>query len=444
MNIIAIDCGASYVKSALFRNGEKILSLRAAAPPVETDFLRHDHADDLFQIVKEHIDTLSESLSEYVLCMSNEMHGFILVNAEGTPVIDYISWQQEYGNVSKEGVSAREILGAASFEEDILHTGMPLRGGLPSCNLLFLKRSESLTLSTSKLIFLTLGDYLLRRYSGQEIPTHRTNAAATGLYDLGADAWNERLCLAVGSDGVFFPEISETPIYCSINGKKVTILPAIGDQQAALLGAGFIKHGQLSFNIGTGAQVSLLCDKPVWSNSIQCRPYFYGKYIRTIPHIPSGRAMNVYFRFFKDILSTFEVSCSDEYIWEKLLNSTSGSVPHSMKTDLSFFDNAITKNTKGSLTDIGEYDLTVSNLMETLIDQMAENFVAAEHQLQADCNKDTDEVIFSGGVARKVKELREKIISKSGFQGPVSVATDETMAGLRTYAEKMLISERDA
>jgi hypothetical protein len=45
--------------------------------------------------------------------------------------------------------------------------------------------------------------------------------------------------------------------------------------------------------VGTGAQVSMIADSPITDapNAGQIRTYFNGRFLRTITHLPGGRAL---------------------------------------------------------------------------------------------------------------------------------------------------------
>ena len=98
INIIAIDCGASFLKAALFREGHIVRESSCKAPEVhkEEDIFTPCQITALVSRVREVLTELSEGLSEAVVCISNEMHGFILAHEDGSPFMDYISWQKEY------------------------------------------------------------------------------------------------------------------------------------------------------------------------------------------------------------------------------------------------------------------------------------------------------------------------------------------------------------
>ena len=430
MNTITIDCGASFVKGALFVDGVILKRSDKKTPPVDQKKSIKEplQINNILNVVKDLINELSSDIDSFNLCISNEMHGFVLVDKNINPIIDYVSWQLEYGNIVIDGISSKELLNKERTK-DIDDSGMPIRAGLPSSNLFYLVRSKIVDVNNS--IFLTLGDYVISKLSGSIQHCHPTNAAASGLYSLKKNDWNtDYIKYIVGDNNVAFPKIGNKTAFFVYNDKKVTCFAAIGDQQAALLGSGFIKKGQLSFNLGTGAQISILTTDYRDFNhasNYQIRPYFSGMYLKTIPHIPSGRASNVFVRFYKSVLSTFGIDVSDDVIWEKILSANG---KERMDVSLSFFENAVDKDVCGYIKNISEYGLTFDNLSASFIDQLADNFITVSKKLTT--KENVKEVVFSGGVSRKIKRVRDIILKEYNVQ--YIVAENETLTGLYNYS----------
>lgn len=435
MNIIVIDCGASFLKGALFEDEVLVKrSIRQAPRGITEDWREPKQISCLMDMVCSMLRELAKGKEDIKLCISNEMHGFILTDVSGNPWGDYISWQREFGSIPMEetGKTAEQILSKEDLQDDIRRSGMPLRAGLPNVNLLYLRNSSAWNIEKKKLWFYTLGDYILRSLSRQEVYCHPTNAAATGLMDLVSGDWNQNLCHIVGGEQVHFPVIGEAAVEFDFEGVHIQALPAIGDQQAALLGVGILNMDEISFNLGTGAQVSSLTDRLQFSNDYQLRPYFSGKYLKTIPHLPSGRALNVYFRFVKSIAKHYKQEIDDTEVWEWILQETNNEHISSLDCDLSFFANAITNHKKGSVGNIGEYDLTLGNLFRSLFRQMADNFLFAAGKL-GQGKESVNKVVFSGGIARKIPLIREIILEQYREGINYSIGEDETLYGLMRY-----------
>ncbi len=433
MNTIAIDCGASFIKAALIKDSEIVKRIDKKTPPVKKnkDISEISLIWGIKDTVLEIIDELSRDETEVKLCISNEMHGFILTDSNGIPVIDYVSWQYEFGNIEIEGVTGKETLSKNEFCDDLKKTGMNVRGGLPSSNLWYFRNKKMLPNVT--LYFYTLGDFLIRSIFDTEPYCHPSNAAATGLFDLVSGNWNKRLTDLV-SENVIYPEIGEKTVSIKKNNTLFIIYPCIGDYQAALLGAGVNDAYDLSFNLGTGAQVSVFANELDFSKEYQILPYFKGRYLKRIPHLPSGRALNVYYRFFKDVLGHFGVKKTENEIWEIMINSVEEADNEcKMDCSLSFFENPIENSVKGNITEIGEFDLTFSNLCECILKRESDNFIWAAKKLIPE-GFEAKRIIFSGGIARKNNFIRNRITNEFDGVKDILIASDETLMGLYKYS----------
>ena len=433
MNIIAIDCGASFIKGALLEDTHILRTLSQRSPRVHCDepITQTIQIDSLIDNVKKLVEALAADIEDFVLCVSNEMHGFILADHEGRALTDYISWQKEYGNIIVSNDTAMGILERECADE-IAHTGMPLRSGLPSSNLMYLKLAGVLDRLPTPVYLYPLGDFIIRALSGKNTGCHPTNAAALGFYDLRTSKWNKKICDMAGGGKVCFPTIGSEIVEFRFKGHSVRALPAIGDQQAALLGSGFNRKDMVSYNLGTGAQVSVITNDIKRSGNYQIRPYFDGEYLKSIPHIPSGRAINVYIRFVAGVLKSFGCERNEEDIWNVLLKNASVNNVSRCKCDLSFFENAVSDNTKGSITDIPEYGVDMESLMSTIITQMAENSIQLADSIIHPQN--VKEVVFSGGIARRIPMLRDIIIGHYDKNIGFKVAENETIMGLASYS----------
>ena len=424
MNIIAIDCGASFVKGASFREGTKRREIKRGATGISREPLNTiRQIYKLQKIVKEMVLELCNQHDENILCISNEMHGFILTNDKGEPITDYISWQVDLGDQMLNNSS--EMRGA------IIRTGMPLRGGLPSSNLSWIINNHILK---GKLYFYTLGDYLIRYLSGQEPSIHQTNAAATGLYDIIVNGWSKDIIDIIGADDVVFPSNKNNNVEFILDGIKVVALPAIGDQQAALLGAGLDNPETLSFNIGTGAQVSRITNNIELSREWQVRPYYNGLYLQTVPHIPSGRAINVYFRFIESVLNRYGVNISDEELWKGIEDAIADGDDTDMILDLGFFENSVNGSKTGSIMNIHEYELSINNLFFSIVCQIADNCCCVADRIWPQ-REYVKNILFSGGVANRYSLLRERINMRYS-NAQIINSLGDTLEGLMKY-EKM-------
>ena len=154
--------------------------------------------------------------------------------------------------------------------------------------------------------------------------------------------------------------------------------------------------------------------------------------MNTIPHIPCGRALNVYLKLFEEVIKRYTgQSIDEERLWRVMLESAEQGEKSELEIDMSFFENSVTTNTKGSISKISEENLSIENLMYAIFEQMAENYYEVSRKLVDDFET-IDTIIFSGGVANKNSFLRELIAKK--FEGcQMKLASNETFIGLWKY-----------
>lgn len=436
MITIAIDCGASFVKFAIVDEGRIISSERISAPRLgdKNDIFHPTHIKTLCKLVKDKLAQLIDEINNEKICVaiSNEMHGFLLTDEAYNPLTDYISWQYEFGK------EARNLFLLDENKEDVLHTGMGVRNNLPAVNLWYVLNKTKLFLN-QRVLFMTLGDYLVSQITGMAPCCHPTNAAATGLYDITAKTWNKSLInIAIGESRakVIFPIISDNKlINVECKNHVLYVVPAIGDHQAALYGAN-ISFGDISFNLGTGAQVSKIVSEPVFSDKWQVQPYFDNKYLVRIPHLPSGRALNVFFRFYKSVILSILSEVADETIWNNIANVSY--VEDTLDVDLSFFENSASSCESGFIMGINEKNFDFHTLTASVLIKMAENFIHAADTIVD--NTMVSKIVFTGGIASKFP-LIEKIITSHYDDVYVQMVTEETFKGIYNYS-RLIVDAR--
>lgn len=445
MNTIAIDCGASFIKVA-YMIDENIVEKTMYDTSAQYDIPIREKRDnmlpeklrDIIKIVREMIYKYAADNKEICLGICNEMHGFVITDQDFVPCMDYISWQKEYilENYSDE-ITWKKKIEDFLDKAEIRNTGMPFKAGLPSGNLFYLMNKGFLK-QDKKYFFFSLGDFIYAWLFEAIVPMHPTNAAGTGLYDICNSTWSKRLIQQLGLQNISFPPVEKgKKLYeFMLYGATIKTLPALGDQQASLLGAGFCSENQISVNMGTGAQVSVMSSTLELSDNYQTRPYFNGMFLHTIPHIPSGRAVNVYYRFVEKIISDYmgDKGVSKEKIWGLINSEVNLAREFEMdefpSVDLSFFSNAITERTTGKIDNITEKNFSLGSLFKSVYHQMAINVLLCIGRVYGDIKK--DEIIFSGGLIKKNKYLRDEIMSK--FKDCSCRISDcETFYGIQKY-----------
>lgn len=87
MKTITIDCGASFLKGALIQNRkiEKRMQLKSPKVHGDEDIKDPVQVQALVPLVLQMVQELAGTETEVRLCISNEMHGFLLAYEDGKP-----------------------------------------------------------------------------------------------------------------------------------------------------------------------------------------------------------------------------------------------------------------------------------------------------------------------------------------------------------------------
>ena len=92
---------SQFTIAALIQENRIVKEIHRKAPKVhdKEDLFCPTRINLLMNQINSVLKELTEGLTEAVVSISNEMHGFLLAYEDGTPYTDYISWQKEFGSI---------------------------------------------------------------------------------------------------------------------------------------------------------------------------------------------------------------------------------------------------------------------------------------------------------------------------------------------------------
>lgn len=413
MSYVAIDIGASYIKGALV-HPEKISMGQCLRVPFPG--FRHDrppsHREVDIRLVLETVENILQELcrdEEYVrgVFVCGQMHGLVLSDARGRALSDFISWQDRRAldpHPSGQGTYF-DLLSDRITPAERAAFGNELRPGLPLCTLWTL--SEKGVLPPERCFPASLPDFVAAHLCGTEPRTESTNAAAHGAFDIVRREWHRDVIARLELDHLAWPGLQEffVPVGVLRIGRfEIPCYTPVGDQQAALAGA-CLGEDEISVNVGTGSQVSMLSEIiPV--GDCQARPYFDNLYINTVTHIPAGRALNALLRLLMELPEAEGLRVADP--WRHIINAIRRTASTDLAVSLNFFPGAF--GSEGFIEHIHENNLYIGHLFRAAFEQMAENYRRAAEIVSG--GRPWRKVVFSGGLVRKIPDLRDTILRR--------------------------------
>jgi sugar (pentulose or hexulose) kinase len=433
MQYIAIDLGSSFIKGAVLDLGARSFAhVRRAPFPAPIPGLPALHFEvDALQIVavtRALIDDLARAAPDCAgVVMCSQMHGLVLMDARGEPASNAITWRDQRAlEPHPGGGTLFEQLERRIGPEDRRRLGNELRPGLPLCALFWLAETNRLPAGATAA---ALPDFVLARLCGAPPAAEPTIAAAQGALDLAARDWHRPLIEALGLGRLAWPAIQDArqPVgETRVGGRWLPCYPAIGDQQCALLGAA-LAPGELSLNIATGSQVSMI--RPALAfGDYQVRPFFDGGWLNTITHIPAGRSLDLLVALLCELAESQGLSVPDP--WGTIARAVEATPATDLTIDLAFFASAL--GDRGSIGNIHERNLTVGRLFRAAFERMAATYAMCARRLAPE--GDWARLVFSGGLAQNQATLREIVVGRFGARYRVCSTTEDTLQGLLALA----------
>jgi sugar (pentulose or hexulose) kinase len=358
------------------------------------------------------------------------MHCVILLDDRGNPRSNIITWKDRRAlEPSSRGTGTRfdELTRIVTAEEQ-QQLGREMRVGVPITSLFAQVEIEGKP--PGRLYPVSLPDFVLAELCGVEPTTDLTNASAYGLFHLERFDWHRDLIARLGLDLLRWPRIrrfGETVGVAKLDGRHLTCYTPVGDQQCALAGVG-LQEGELSLNISTGSQVSLI-SRELPQGDFQVRPYFDRKWLRTIVSVPAGRSLGLLVDLLTEITRSTGQHQPDP--WDYIRQAVDRTGATDLEVDLSFFPSMT--GDRGSMTNIHEGNLTIGNLFLAAFHTMAANYARCAGILSP--GRAWNRVVFSGGLAQGFRRLRHEILSKLDAPPHRLCTTEEdTLAGLLVLA----------
>lgn len=428
---IAIDLGATFLKGAIIdlETTSIVRSVRSPSPAFITGLQKGHFEFDPLAVADAISRLLNELLNECPNCkaivMCSQMHCLVLVDENGAPQSNAISWMDQRAlEPSKRSDKAiiDEMRGALTAEQ-IAEMGNELRPGFPLSTLYWMDQYQ--TNFQNNLTALSLPDFVVNRLTRGDFVTEATNAGGYGAFDISRGTWHREAIGKLNLSKVKWPQVVQQGSIVgkfSWNGKSIPCLTPVGDQQAALAGA-LLQPQEVSLNVATGAQSSRISDTSV-TGPYQIRPYFDGKFLNTITHLPGGRELNVLIEVFT------ELAPGELDPWPLIIERVENTADSDVEVALSFFDNV---GCGGSISNLREHNLSLGQIFKAAFSSTASAYWDAAERLRR--NDVWRAVVLSGGLIRKTAVLQQMV--KTKFACPIRFAPHEedTIVGLMLLAK---------
>jgi sugar (pentulose or hexulose) kinase len=431
MQHLGIDIGSSYIKGAVLdadgfqlRHVER-LAAPGPVPGLEAGFREID-PDALVSGVVAMLERLADRCPEASgVLVSSQLHGLVLCDARGQALQRCITWQDRRALAPDPagGPNAFEELERLVTPEGRAQLGNERVPGLPLNALYWGTRHRAWEVADT--LPAAIPYYVVSRLCQSEIVSDITHAHATGALDVRSLTWHRDVIGRLGLDGVRWPRlVSQGAVvgeWCH-RGRTLPVHAPVGDYHCSQVGT-LLEPGEISVNVSTGSAVIRIADGCELGD-FQTRPWFDGRYLATVTHLPGGRALQALVGLLTELASAQGMTLGDPWAYLQAEASRAGS--GGLVVDPAFYPG--NRGDRGSVLGLREENMTVGNLFHATLDGMAGNYAAVAERLCPD--PAGRRLVFSGGVALKTELLRRRVQERLGGTHRLAPTDEDTLLGL--------------
>jgi len=433
MNFIGVDIGSSSVKAAVLdlehaRIGDVV---HCPCPEPVSGLPERHYELDPMSVVDTVGEVIRRLLSAAPGCAGivscSQMAGVVLADAGGgRPHSNYLSWRDQRALDECPGrrVSYFEDMRRSLPDAQWATLGGELKLGSSLCLLNWCRQQGPLPAGAVPLM---LGDFVWQQLAGGDAATEYSNAL--GALDLQTWDWQRQMFECLQVDQLAWPRLVDPweriGTLC-IDGRSIPCYPSVGDHQCSLLGT-FLETDELSVNVSTGSQISLLSDSYT-PGEHQIRPYFERWLLNTVTHLPAGRALNVLVDLLTSVAADSQQPPRDA--WPLILQAAESAADSDLAVDLAFFEGPM--GSRGAIRNISLENLSLGTLFRAAFQNMSDNYAACAKRLAP--ARPCDSLVLSGGLVRKAGLLRELIARRFDCPIRVSPVEEESLCGLLVLA----------
>lgn len=367
------------------------------------------------------------------VAITGQMHGVLLMNADGVPVTPLVTWRD-----GRTAGSFLEAMRARLPEGYAEQTGCRLCSGYGGATLAWWL-SENLLPSGSTA--LTIADFLALELTGIAA-TDATHAASWGLLNLAESEWDKTLLSALGistnnlpplrdRDPLLGPCRPEAAERFGLEAGTVVVLP-VGDNQASVFGAAGGDPKATVVNLGTGGQVSIPASSVCVADGLETRPARGGGYLHVGASLCGGWAYAYLARFFQRVLRDLgEIDLPEEVVYGRMAELVSKTAETSLRVDTRFAGTRDDPARRGRVAGIDPGNLVPGELALAFLEGMVRELADFAHTSGAALE---GEIIATGNAARRnpaVPRVIERFFGRPCRLGP---AREEAALGAALLA----------
>lgn len=383
---------------------------------VQSVFVILDKAEAVFKRIFESYENIIS------IGLSGQMHGIVYIDSNGNPVSDLINWQDK--RADKPIFDSKS---ACSLIKEITNEVISSGYGIAT----HYYNIQNGLVPNNAASFCSIMDLLGMRICGIKKPlVHSSVAASFGLFDVKNSLFKYEKLKVLGIERDFLPAVTnENAVIGSYKGVPIAV--AIGDNQASFLGAVGNHNKSVYVNIGTGSQVSAVCDYRELNDEIELRPFIDKRFLACGSALCGGYAYSMVESFFRSYLADAGLGVSSQYeILNKLAQKAYDNGEKYLDVDVSFLGKRNAPDRKGSIINIERDNFTPSALVLGVLRGMCDELYGLYQHFY---DKKTH-IVASGGAVKKNNVLQRLLSDRFGMTVSINEIEEVAATGAALFS----------
>ena len=427
MYYIGIDIGTSSICGIAYNFETKasitIVRKNTTGLSADNQWEKMQDADRIWMIVKEILLEFQKRCDDIKgIGVTGQMHGILYTDERGEAVSPLYTWQDGRGNlIYKNEENYADYLSRIS--------GYRMATGYGLVTHFYNQCNGNVPAGACKLC--TVMDYVTMRLCRRNFPlTDTSNAAGLGLFDKERLCFDVPTCESVGIHKEMLPEVVPSKTLVGYYG-DIPVYVAIGDNQAAYLGAVRDLQHSVHLTVGTSSQISVYSERYVEVKGLDTRPFPGGGYLLVGASLCGGVAFAMLKDFFADVLRLFTgQQWNEAELYQKM-----SSIPYqhdaenSLKVETLFAGTRLQPAKRGKIERISLSNLTAGNLISGFLEGISRELYDFYQLLPDEIRRDKDQLLGSGNGIKKNVLLRNVLEECFGMPLSLSAIQEEASLG---------------
>ena len=423
MKVLGFDIGTTTIcASVVDSQSGKVLDTATKANDsaiMAESWEKRQDPEIIMETVRDLVKTMSDKHGVEAIGVTGQMHGIVYLDENGKAVSNLFTWQDGRGDLDAGGQTYAQKL--AQMSGSMLATGFgSVTHYYNVCNGL---------VPENAVVFCTIHDYAAMTLAGAMRPrVHVSDAASFGLFNAADGCFNTNVISKAGMAADMFPEVSAEYECLGKTEDGIPVFCAVGDNQASFIGSVRDMDGALLVNVGTGSQISFLCDgKPV-GEALEIRPLVEGMYIAVGSSLCGGRAYALLEKFFREMATEAGFDCKSLYPVLDRMSAQFETLSNKLDISARFAGTRLDPSLRGSVNNIGIDNFTPQHFAVGVLEATVNELYDMAPGVKA------VSLVGSGNGVRKGEVLRKMFSAQYDLPLQVPTHTEEAAYGAALYA----------